>query len=98
MAAGDLTVNSKWATVECDDTVHTLTVEGVGGALTNIGSQKVYLSMEGSGALHRDGLQHDGEIELDSGDTVPVPAEGVKIRHQCLASGATKLWYTPKAG
>jgi len=98
MAAGNLTVNSKWATIECDDAVHTLTVEGVNGALTNIGTQKVFLSMNSDGALHRDGLQHDGELELDFGDTVPVPAEGVRIRHQCLSGGTTKLWYTPKAG
>ena len=98
MATADIVVNSMWATIECDDMEHKIDVEGIGGALVNVGTQPVFLSMEGSGNLHRDGLQHDGEIKLETGDTVPLPAEGVKIRQQCAAGQTTLLWYCPKAG
>jgi len=97
MAAADITVNQKWATIECDDSVHRVTVAGVGGSLTNIGDARVYLGM-GIDALARDDAQHDGEIWLDPNDSIPVPAQASPILHQCAASSSTKLWYIPKMG
>ena len=97
MAAGDLSVNAAWATIECDDTVHTLTVEGVGGSLTNIGAQRVYLAMDKSTPA-RDGLQHADEVYLDASDSIPIPAQATIIKYQCAAGQTTKLWYIPRIG
>jgi hypothetical protein len=100
MAAADITANAKIATIEVDDTEHTITVESAGGSLVNVGSNPVFISMNSKqdGALARDGLQHDGEIQLDPNDSIPLPAETSSLREQCAATKTSKLWWIPKAG
>lgn len=98
MAAADITVNQKWATIEVDDTARKITVESAGGNIVNVGSQSVFLSMSTEGDLARDGLQNDGEIELAPDDSVPVPADASGVRFQCAASQVSKLWFIPRAG
>lgn len=97
MAAADIAVNSKWATIECDATAHKIEVGGVGGSLTNIGDARVYLGM-GIDSLAKDDAQHDGEIWLDPNDSIPIPAQASPILHQCASGSTTKLWYIPKMG
>jgi hypothetical protein len=95
MAAGDITVNARWATIECDDTMRTITIGGQGGSLVNIGTARVYLGMDVE-SLARDDAQHDGEIYLDAGDSIPIPAQASFVKHQCATSATTKLWYIPR--
>ena len=98
MAAGDITLNAKIATVECDSTARRITIASAGASLVNVGSNPVFLSMVDGGDLSRDGLQHDGEIELDPNDSVPLPAEASFVRHQCAATQTSKMWFIPRAG
>lgn len=98
MAAGDLTVNEKWATIEADATARKLTVESSGGSLVNVGGQAVFLSMNSSNDLQKDGLQIDGEIQINPDDSIPLPAETSFVRYQCAAGQSTKLWFIPRAG
>ena len=98
MAAADIILNDKVATVECDDTARKITINSAGASLVNVGSFPVFLSMVDGGDLARDGLQHDGEIELGPNDSIPVPAEASFIRHQCAATQTSKLWFIPRAG
>ena len=97
MAAADITVNEKWATIEVDDTVHVVTVQGVGGSFTNIGSARVFLGMD-KDALDRDGLQHNDEVYLDANDSIPISAQATLVKVQCAASASSKLWYIPRMG
>jgi len=57
MAAGDIALNDKIATVECDDTARRITIASAGASLVNVGSNPVFLSMVDGGDLSRDGLQ-----------------------------------------
>lgn len=98
MAVGDISLNNKIATVECDDAVHKIAIESAGANIVNVGANPVFLSMVDGEALHRDGLQHDGEIELAPNDSIPVPVEAAFMRHQCAAGQTTKLWFIPRAG
>lgn len=98
MAAADITLNAMFATVECDSTARRITIESAGASLVNVGSYSVFLTMVDGGDLSRDGLQHDGEIELAPNDSVPVPVEASFVRHQCLATQTSKLWFVPRAG
>ena len=98
MAAGDITVNAKWATIEADATARKITVDSAGGNLVNVGGQAVFLSMTNSGDLQRDGLQNDGEIQINPDDSIPIPAEASFIRYQCAAGQTTTLWFIPRAG
>ena len=98
MAVADISLNSLIATVECDDTVHKITIGSAGASLVNIGLLPVFLSMVDGGDLARDGNQRDGEIELGSNDSIPLPAEAAFIRHQCATGKTTKLWFIPRAG
>lgn len=97
MAVGDITLNAKIATIECDDAVHKILIEGAGCNLVNVGTQSVFLGMTGA-TLARDGLQNDGEIKLDPNDSIPLPADASAVWHQCAATESTKLWYVPRAG
>ena len=97
MAAGDIAVNSNWATIESDDTLRKITCTGVGGSLVNFGTARIFLGMAVD-SLARDGLQHDGEIYLDGGDSIPVPAEAHIILHQCGAGSTSTLVYVPRLG
>jgi hypothetical protein len=100
MAAADITLGKKIATVECDDNVHKITIRGAGASLVNVGASPVFISMvaEEGGDLSRDGLQHDGEIELAANDSIPLPADASFVRHQCAVGRTSKLWYVPRAG
>ena len=97
MAAGDIALNAMIATVECDEVARKITLDGAACSLVNIGVSPVYITKEVT-ALHRDGLQHDGEIELLPDDSIPLPADAAFVRHQCAAGLSTKLWYIPSAG
>ena len=97
MAAADIVLNAKIATIECDDAVHNIKIEGAGCNLVNVGTQSVFLSMTGA-KLARDGLQNDGEIKLDPNDSIPLPADASDVWHQCAATESTKLWFVPRAG
>lgn len=98
MPAGNITLKDKWATIECDDTEHTITLQGAGGYLVNIGSNPVFVSMnEKPTAVYADGAQHEGELELGPSDSVPLPANPALIRHICGAGLVTKLWFIPLA-
>ncbi len=99
MAAADITVNAKIATIECDATSHKITIDAAGGSLTNVGGSSVFLSMNIEGTdLSRDGLQHDGEIRLDPNDTVAIPADALFVRNQCAAGQTSALWFIPQLG
>ena len=98
MVAGNITLNDKIATVECDDTARRITIESAGASLVNVGARPVFLSMVDGGDLARDGLQKDGEIELAPNDSVPLPAEASFVRHQCATGQTSKLWFIPRAG
>lgn len=98
MAAADITLNSNVATIECDATVHKITIESAGASIVNIGAESVFISMVDGGDLERDGLQHDGEIEMAPNDSVPIPVEAAFVRHQCAVGKTTKLWFIPRAG
>lgn len=98
MAAADITLNDKIATVESDATARTITIESAGASLVNVGTEKVYISMNPDGDLGRDGLQRDGEIALDPNDSIPIPIEASFVRHQCADGTTSKLWFIPRAG
>lgn len=98
MAAADITLNDKIATVESDATARKITIESAGATLVNVGTEKVYISMNPDSALSRDGLQHDGEIEMAQNDSVPIPIEASFVRHQCPDGLTSKLWFIPRAG
>jgi hypothetical protein len=40
-------------------------------------------------------LQHEGEVEVAAGDTIPIPQGAKFIEHQCGAGLTTKLWFVP---
>lgn len=98
MAAADIALNDKIATVESDDTARRIDIGSAGASLVNVGSYPIFISMVDGGDLDRDGLQHDGEIQLDPNDSVPIPVEASFIRHQCAATQTSKLWFIPRAG
>lgn len=99
MAAGDITLDALWATIECDDTERVITLSGAGGSFVNVGPNPVYLSLNPAQvAIAADGLQHDGEIELSPSDSVPLPANPTMVRHKCGTALTTKLWFIPRAG
>ena len=99
MAADDITVNAKIATIECDATDHRITIDAAGGSLTNVGGSSVFLSMNNEGDdLNRDGLQHQGEVRLDPDDTIDLPADVLFIRNQCAAGQTSALWFVPRLG
>jgi len=98
MAVGDIVLNANVATVEVDATPHKITLDGAACSIVNVGDYPVYISQNSSGNLHRDGLQHNGEIELLPNDSIPLPADAKFIRHQCPDGVTSKLWYVPAAG
>lgn len=98
MAAADMTVNAKIATIECEATPHKITIDSAGGSICNVGSYPVFVSQTTGGDLFRDGLQHDGEIELAPGDSISLPADARFFRHQCAAGQTSKLWFIPALG
>jgi hypothetical protein len=97
MATGDIEVNEMIATIECDDSVHKITINGAGCNLVNVGTQSVFISQK-SETLLRTGEQENGEIKLDPNDSIPIPVDASAVWHQCAATETTKLWYVPRAG
>lgn len=97
MAAADITLNAMPATIECTDAEFKITINGSNVSLVNIGLQSVFLKFSNDGDLDRDGLQHDGEIELGPDDSIPLPTGATLVRHQCASGQATKMWYMPGA-
>ena len=99
MAAGPIAVDHRWATIECDATKNEVTIQVARATIANVGDQNVFISLNNpAGDLFRDGLQHVGEVELEPGDSIPLPASLPKFQHQCLAAQTTKLWYLPSIG
>jgi hypothetical protein len=96
MAAGNLIVDGMWATVESDSVaVYLLTIKDPVASLTNKGLKSVFLSMTGENTIPTTGVQVDGVIELEPGDSIPIPEGTPKIKHTCKAAESTKLWYIP---
>ena len=99
MASGPITVDARWATIECDAAKNDVTISNTRASIANVGDQNVFISVnKPAGDLFRDGLQHAGEVELEPGDSIPLPAGLTKFQHQCLAAQTTKLWYLPDVG
>lgn len=98
MAAGPITVARRLATIECTDSKNVITIAGPGkSSLTNLGPSNVFIRdlPDASANLARDGAQRNGEIELEVGDSVPLPDGATKIEHQCIAAQTSKMWYVP---
>lgn len=95
MAAGDITLGKKFATIESETTEHRITLDGAAGFLVNVGGNNVYLSMN-SEDFAADGLQHDGEIELGPDDSIPLPNLTSFVRHKTV-SGTSVLWFIPRS-
>ena len=94
MAAGEITVGNKWATIESASSVNKIIIDKASGSLVNAGDVAVFVSMNAEGTVHADGLQHDGEVQLDPGDTIPLPRLTSVVYHK-TAGAAGKLWYAP---
>ena len=97
MTAANITLNALPSTVECSDTEFRITVKGANCNLMNVGTEAVFLKFSDDGALDRDGDQHDGEIQLDPNDSIPLPSGATFVRHQCAAGKVTKMQYFPGA-
>lgn len=100
MAAADITVGRRIATIECDSTKHVITLDNVPkAAITNLGPSNVFIrDIPETGDLARDGAQRIGEVELEVGDSFPLPDGNAKFEQQCLAAQTSKLWYVPVRG
>ncbi len=97
MAAENIELSGiTWATIESADVPNRVKVQGVPGNIVNIGEKSVFVSTNGKN-LARDGLQREGEVELQPGDTMPVPPEAKTFHHQTLDTEVGKLWYVPRS-
>ena len=95
MAAGPITVKGKWATIESDASDNIITI-GPGADAAFLACKSggpIFVSMN-SGAVQFDGLQGDGVLKLDNGDSAPIPPGTKRIKHHATG-GAGILWYTP---
>ena len=98
MAAADITVGDKWATVESETAVRKVTIRGaVRASLAHKSGNSVFVSLLGNGSVATDGLQVDGIIELGAGDSVALPEGTASIEH-ATSAGAGKLIYLPAFG
>lgn len=96
MAAGNVSLVDRIATVECDANKFKLESNQPSFFLTNKGPNNVYLGMTfGAGDLQRDGLGVDGEVELEPGDGIPIPQGTTKVEFQCKAAEMAVMWYNP---
>ncbi len=96
MAAADITVAGKFATIEMDATKREITITNANGVLVNVGANTGFISMNRNAAdLFRDGLQHVGEVQLEPGDSIALPGGTPFIEEQCLAAQTTTLWWIP---
>lgn len=98
MAAADMTVDGMWATVEAEETVHTLTIKDAVAAVTNIGSEDIFLSMTGEDTIPTDGLQHNGVIVLSANDSIHLINGTPAVKYRCAAGKTSKFWYSPCQG
>lgn len=95
MAAADETVGAIPSTIEADGAVHKLTITAARASLANVGDFDVFLQFDSSGVLSRDGLQHVGEIQLEPGDSIPLPENTKFLETQCKVGETTSMWYLP---
>lgn len=95
MAAADITVDGKWATIESSPEPHMILVKDNMSALTITGSKDVFLSMEPAGEIPVADEQVNGVIKAEPGDTVPIPTGTKFVRHRTKDGEASKMWYIP---
>lgn len=95
MAAADISLDNMFATVESDDSVHLITISDSAVHLTNKGTKSIFLSMVGDPTIPVDGLQYDGIVELEPGDSIPLPSNTRKVQHTCKPGESSKMWYIP---
>ncbi len=95
MAAGTITVKGKFATIESDASDNDILIgDGADAAFIACKSGgPIFVSMN-SGAVQVDGLQGDGVLKLDNGDSTPIPPGTRRIKHHATG-GSGILWYTP---
>ncbi len=95
MAAGPIEVKGKFATIESVDADNIITI-GPGADAAFLACKSggpIFVSMN-SGSVDTDGLQHDGVLQLDNGDSAPIPPGTKRIKHRATG-GAGRLWYNP---
>lgn len=95
MAAGAITVKGKFATIESDASDNTITF-GPGADAAFLACKSggpIFVSMK-TGAVQIDGLQADGVLKLDNGDSTPIPPGTRSVKHHATG-GSGVLWYTP---
>lgn len=95
MAAETITVKGKFATIESDASDNDIKIaDGADAAFLACKSGgPIFVSMN-SGAVVTTGLQSDGTLKLDNGDSTPIPPGTRRIKHHATG-GAGILWYTP---
>ena len=98
MAAANIDLNALPSTVECSATEFRINLLGPSCSLVNVGVEPIFLKFDASGDIARDGLQHDGEIQVAPNDSVPLAKSVTFVRHQCAAGKVSKLWYVPHEG
>lgn len=95
MAVATITVKGKFASIESDASDNDILI-GSGADAAFIACKSggpIFISMN-SGVVDVDGLQHDGVLKLDNGDSAPIPPGTKRIKHHATG-GAGILWYTP---
>lgn len=95
MAAGQITVKGKFATIESVDSDNSIKI-GAGADAAFLACKSggpIFISMN-IGAVTIDGLQKDGVLKLDTGDSTPIPPGTKRIQHRATG-GSGILWYTP---
>lgn len=99
MAAADETLANDIATLEADATVFDILTPNVGRySLVNKGPDSVWVRTvydKDKAALTRTQSQKIGEIEMEPGDTLPMPQGTSKVQRQCLAGKTAVMWYVP---
>ncbi len=99
MAAADETLANDIATLEADGTVFDiLTPQVPRYSLVNKGPNSVWVRTvydKDKANLARAQSQLIGEIEMEPGDTLPMPQGMSKAQRQCLAGQTAVMWYVP---
>lgn len=99
MAAADITLDNDVATLEASGTVFDILTPNVARySLVNKGPDSVWIRTlydKDKGALTRTQAQLAGEIEMEPGDSLPMPQGHTKAQRQCLAGETAVLWYVP---
>ena len=92
MAAADITLTGKWATIECDTVDRKIELVN-SGFLAHKSGDPVFITL-GSEAVDTADVQKDGVIKLEPGDTLPLPDGAARVNRKC-ASGTAVLWFVP---